>query len=242
MPYRTFNLEEAASYLNLDVSELKQLVKNGEIPFEKRGDKIVFKRSEIDDWASRRILEMPDGKLAKYHQTSTEKVKRMLDKEALMPSLLKKEYINPALAGKTKASVIREMAKFVDQLGLVSDVNELINELIAREDLCSTGLPGGIAILHTRSRHPYMFTESFLAVGKSIQKIYFGAPDGEPTDIFFLSCCKEDQLHLHTLARVCMLARENEFLESLRQAEDADQIYDLIVETEKIVLSRKYGK
>lgn len=242
MPYRTFNLEEAASYLNIDVSELKQLVKNGEIPFEKRGDKIVFKRAEIDDWASKRILEMSDGKLAKYHQTSTDKVKKILDKEALIPHLLKKEYINPSLAGKTKASVIREMAKFVDELGLITDVNELIEELIAREDLCSTGLPGGIAILHTRSRHPYMFIESFLAVGKSIQKIYFGAPDGEPTDIFFLCCCKEDQLHLHTLARVCMLARESEFLESLRQSTDAEEIYNLIIETEKSILAKKYGK
>lgn len=242
MPYRTFNLEEAAIYLNIDVNELKQLVKNEEIPFEKRGDKIVFRRSEIDDWASKRILQMSNVKLEKYHRASTEKVKKILDEEALMPILLKKEYINPALSGKTKASVIREMANFVDELGLISDVNELINELLAREELCSTGMPGGIALLHTRTRHPYMFTTSFLAVGKSVQKIYFGAPDGEPTDIFFLCCCKEDQLHLHTLARVCMLAHENEFISQLRSTTDIDQIYDLIISTEKSVLLKRNKK
>lgn len=239
MPYRTFNLEEAAAYLNIDLSELKTLVKNGEIPYEQRGNKIVFKRGEIDDWASKRIIGMEKQKLTKYHKTSSDKVKKTPFAEALMPTLLKKEFIFPNLSAKTKPSVLREMAKLASGTGLVSDAEELTKELIEREELCPTGLPGGIAVLHTRNRHPYMFVESFIAIGRSIQKIFFGAPDGESTDLFFLICCKEDQLHLHTLARVCMMALNSSMLESLRSAENAEQMYEIIIQSEQEVLQKK---
>jgi excisionase family DNA binding protein len=184
MPYRILNIEEAAAYLNINVSELKELVKNGEIPFEQRGNRIVFKKGDIDDWGSKKFLGMESVSLKKYHQTTTSK--NLLSEEALMPLLLKVDYISPALTGKTKPSIIREMAKLADKTGLISDIEELTKELIEREELCSTGLPGGIAILHTRTRHPYMYSNSFLAVGRSLQKIYFGAPDGETNrPVFF---------------------------------------------------------
>ncbi|MGB9603658.1 MAG: PTS sugar transporter subunit IIA [Limisphaerales bacterium] len=239
MPFRTLNLEEAAAYLDIELSELKTLVKNGEIPYEQRGDKIIFRRGEIDDWASKRIIGMEGHKLTRYHKTAANRAKKQPFLEALMPELLKKEFIFPRLTAKTKPSVLREMAKLADKTGLVSDVEELTKELIAREELCSTGLPGGIAVLHTRTRHPYMFLNSFVTLGRSVQKIYFGAPDGEPTDLFFLICCKEDQLHLHTLARVCMMARNSDMLEALRAAEDADQMYEIIVQCEQEVIQKK---
>ncbi len=240
MPYRILNIEEAAAYLNINVSELKELVKNGEIPFEQRGNRIVFKKGDIDDWGSKKILGMESVSLKKYHQTTTSK--NLLSEEALMPLLLKVDYISPALTGKTKPSIIREMAKLADKTGLISDIEELTKELIEREELCSTGLPGGIAILHTRTRHPYMYSNSFLAVGRSLQKIYFGAPDGEPTDLFFLICSKEDQLHLHTLARLCLMSHNTDMLEALRSAEDANQMFDIILKTEENILQKKTSR
>jgi len=237
MPYKTFNIEEAAEYLSIEVSELNELVKNGKIPFEHRGNRIVFKKGDIDDWSSKRILGMETNNLKKYHQTTTSK--NQLSEAALMPLLLKAEYISPALTGKTKPSIIREMAALANKTGLVSDIEELTGELIKREELCSTGLPGGIAILHTRTRHPYMFSNSFIALGRSLQKIYFGAPDGEPTDLFFLICTKEDQLHLNILARLCLMSHNTDMLEALRTAEDSNQMFNIIIKTEEEILQKK---
>ena len=237
MPYRILNFEDAAAYLSIEVSELNELVKNGEIPFEHRGNRIVFKKGDIDDWSSKRILQMETNNLKKYHQITTSK--NQLSEAALMPLLLKVDYISPAITGKTKPSIIREMAKLADKTGLVSDIGEFTDELIEREELCSTGLPGGIAILHTRTRHPYMFLNSFLVVGRSVQKIYFGAPDGEPTDLFFLICSKEDQLHLNILARLCLMSHNTDMLEALRMAEDSSQMFDIILKTEEENLQKK---
>jgi len=71
MPFQLLNLEGVADYLHLTPADVEQRVKNREIPFEKRGDRVVFRKNEIDAWASQRILGLPGQRLADYHQKST---------------------------------------------------------------------------------------------------------------------------------------------------------------------------
>ena len=52
-----------ARYLNLSLEDIRQRVKCREIPFETRGKRIVFDKGEIDLWASRRILNLPEQRL-----------------------------------------------------------------------------------------------------------------------------------------------------------------------------------
>jgi excisionase family DNA binding protein len=54
MPFRLPDLEGVADYLHLTVADVEQRVKNREIPFKKRGERIVFRKSEIDAWVSQR--------------------------------------------------------------------------------------------------------------------------------------------------------------------------------------------
>ena len=56
MPFQMLNLEAVAEYLHLTPQDVELRVKNREIPFEKRGDRIVFHKHDIDAWASQRIL------------------------------------------------------------------------------------------------------------------------------------------------------------------------------------------
>ena len=98
----------------------------------------------------------------------------------------------------------------------------LLQGLEAREELCSTGIPGGLALLHSRNPESYLFEAAFLALGRTIQQIPFGAPDGQPTNLFFLIGCPDDRMHLHTLARLCLMAQKTDLLVDLRQAADAD--------------------
>ena len=69
MPFQLLNLDGVANYLHLTPADIEQRVKNREIPFEKRGDRIVFRKSEIDAWASQRILGLPGQRLADYHRS-----------------------------------------------------------------------------------------------------------------------------------------------------------------------------
>jgi mannitol/fructose-specific phosphotransferase system IIA component (Ntr-type) len=60
------------------------------------------------------------------------------------------------LTTKTQASVLRQMAARTEQAGRVSDPRALLDGVEAQEMLCSTGIPGGLAFLHSRSQESYL--------------------------------------------------------------------------------------
>jgi excisionase family DNA binding protein len=236
MPYRTFGSDEVARYLHLSRADLDRLVKDQNIPFERHGERLVFRKIEIDAWASQRILGMEGPRLAEYHQKSSRGTQEIVPQGAFMPEIIRPEFIGPALTAKTKASILRQMTALADKTGRVCDPRVLLQGLEAREELCSTGIPGGLALLHSRTPEPYLFEAPFLALGRTIQQIPFGSPDGQPTNLFFLIGCPDDRMHLHTLACLCMMAQKTDLLVDLRQATDAAAMCDCIIAAEQEVL------
>ena len=85
----------------------------------------------------------------------------------------------------------------------------------------------------------YRFENSFMVLGRTIQTVPFGAPDGGPTRLFFLICCQDDRIHLHTLARLCLIAMKTDILAQLFAAPDAATAYDALVAAEQAVLPQK---
>lgn len=239
MPYRLLSLDEVARYLHLTQADLTRLVKEQAIPFERRGARLVFRKDEIDAWASQRILGLAARRLAEYHQQSTRGTKAILPREAIMAELIRPQYIEPALTAKTMASALRGMVALADQTGLLNDPRALLEGLGAREALCSTALPGGLALLHPRVQQPYLFESSFIALGRALQEIHFGAPDGQPTDLFFLICSQDDRVHLHTLARVCLMAQKTDLLSRLRLAPDAPSMHECLLASEAEALQAR---
>ncbi|MGA2747812.1 MAG: PTS sugar transporter subunit IIA [Verrucomicrobiota bacterium] len=237
MPFQTLNLEGVASYLHLTPADVEQRVKERNIPFEKRGDRIVFRKSEIDQWASQRILGLPGQRLAVYHQKSTRHTRGFLPHETILPEMLEAGAVDSAMTSKTKASVLRDLVALAEKTEHLCDPKTLLASLEEREQLCSTALPGGFALPHPRFHEPYAFETSFIVVGRPVQEIHFGAPDGRPTDLFFLICCQDDRLHLHTLARLCLLAQKTKMLARLREAPDAATMRDCLIAAEEEVLA-----
>jgi len=145
--------------------------------------------------------------------------------------------MDAAMTSKTKPSILRDLVALADQTGLLNDPKTLFDSLEAREALCSTAMPGGFALPHVRTLEPYLFETSFIVVGRSVQTIHFGAPDGEPTQLFFLICCQDDRLHLHTIARLCMLAMKTKVLEQLRAAPYASAMREALIAAEQEILA-----
>ncbi|HTX22050.1 MAG TPA: PTS sugar transporter subunit IIA [Candidatus Aquilonibacter sp.] len=246
MPFRLLNLEAVANYLHLTPADIEQRVKDREIPFEKRGDRLVFCKKEIDEWASQRILGFTSQRLAVYHQKSTRHAQKFLPNQTILPEMLATGAIASAMTSKTKASVLRDLVALAEKTGRLCEAKSLLASLEAREELCSTAVPGGFALPHPRFHEPYMFETSFIVVGRPIQEIHFGAPDGEPTHLFFLICCQDDRLHLHTLARLCLIAMKTKMLDQLRDAPDADTMRGSLIEAEQEILADRkmvsYGR
>jgi PTS system nitrogen regulatory IIA component len=236
MPHRLLSAAELADYLHVTPADVERLLRDSDIPHSKRGNRIVFQRGEIDAWASRRILGLPSRRLDAYHEKTIRGTQMVFPDAAIIPGLIAPANIELSITAKTRASVIREMVALADRSGLVFEPKELLASIEAREQLCSTALPGGIALLHARHHDAYLVERSFIVLGRTFQSIPFGAPDGQPTRLFFLVCCQDDRIHLHTLARLCVMATKTDVISHLLNAPDRDTAHQALISAEEAVL------
>lgn len=100
----------------------------------------------------------------------------------------------------------------------------LLQSLLARERLGSTGLGNGIAIPHCRLKHIDTVIGALVTLAEPIE---FDAVDGKPVDIIFILLAPERALqeHLHALAALADLFNRPEFRQSIRAATSAQQLY-----------------
>ena len=150
----------------------------------------------------------------------------MADAERRMsfsPAEIEPRLIFPHLAGRTRDAVLREMATSLAEAGVVPDGASLAERLLKREHEGCTGIGKGIAFPHCRVDG---ISDAVLAVGRSVDGVDFGAPDGVPITVLFLLLSPKDApaLHLQALARLTRVARAPGLLEEIRRAGSAGEI------------------
>jgi len=236
--HRMLSLQQAAQHIKIPERELFHLVQRNEVPFIQRGDDICFEHCQLDAWAQQNIMEISSKSLSVRHREAIADRTKRASEDTLVDRLFRPEWIEPALTSKTKPGVLRDMVSLAVTTGLLYDDAAFLRELEARESVASTAVGGGVALLHARYHDPYICSDSFVVLGKAVKPLFFGAPDGDETDLFFLICCTDDMLHLHTLARLCMLAQSDIMLGNLRDAPTAEEMYQVLTDEETELLSK----
>ena len=238
MPFRTLELVEAADYLNISQENLERLVKYNDIPFERKGERIIFRKIELENWATQLLLSEPEKHLAKFHKASTAKRKNEAVEQGVIKTYLNDTYIDAYMECKTKPSVLYDMVELADRTGCVQLKDDLQKGVKDREKQCSTVLPGGLALLHSVYHEPYMFSSSFIVMGRTMRGIPFGAPNGQLTRLFFLICMRDDNMHLHVLSRLCMMCHHTDLLSRLEEVETSKKMYEALLAAEVEVMSK----
>ncbi len=133
------------------------------------------------------------------------------------------------LAGTSAAAVLAELCHSIATAHKV-ETPRLLETLLEREKLGSTGIGDGVAIPHGKVPGLPLLMASF---GRSRSGIDFKAIDGKPTFLFFALFAPENSAgaHLKALARISRIFKNPAFRESIMKAKDAAEIYRLI-ETE----------
>ena len=140
--------------------------------------------------------------------------------------ILKKEAIIADLNATDKKGVLEElMAPVAESSGV--NCEEMVRVLLERERLGSTGIGGGIAIPHGKSKSLETLLMGF---GRSRKGVDFDAMDGKPAYLFFLLLAPEDStdVHLKMLARISRLLKNSVFKERLMNADDWRELYNVI--------------
>lgn len=232
MSHEILNLSKAAEHIHLDVNELRHVAQRGEIEATKRGEDWLFSHRALDEWAQRNLLAVRPKELKEQHRLMMDEHRREHKEDWGVSSLFSSAAIDLNVQAKAKAGIIRDMTDLAEATGKVYDPEALFRELVAREEAASTAVGNEIALLHPRFHDPYLFEETFIAYGRTIRPVFFGAPDGEGTRHFFLICATDHEEHLHTLARLAMLSHGSDLLEKLDAAQTAENVIAAIAEAE----------
>ena len=133
------------------------------------------------------------------------------------------------LKATSKEGAIRELVGLLVRAGSIKekDVPKLLQILMDREALGSTGIGQGVAIPHGKSD---CVSQLVGAVGISRAGINFDSLDGETAHIFFLLVAPQDSAgpHLKALARISRLLKEKHFRDSLRNAKEEKALVRII--------------
>ena len=133
------------------------------------------------------------------------------------------------LACSDKNTVLRKFADCVSQQFPEIPADEVFTILKEREDLGSTGIGGGIAIPHGKTKKIDTLIAAF---ARSHEGISFDAIDDQPVKLFFLLLAPEDSagLHLKALAKISRMLKDPKFREQLTDAKDATELFQAIRE------------
>ena len=136
------------------------------------------------------------------------------------------------LQGESKEEIITELVNSLPVSDSITDRNQVLQAVLDREKIMSTGIGDGIAIPHGKSA---AVTELVAAMGTQRRGMDFDALDGEPAYVFFLlvSPANVSGPHIKALARISRLLKNEEFKKKLVEANSAEEIIATIEATER---------
>ena len=133
---------------------------------------------------------------------------------------------------KSKVEAINILADLMEKGGNLSNKEEYVTAVIAREDSGSTGLGDGIATPHAKSS---AVREAGLAAMVVPQGMDFAALDGNPSRLFFMIAAPNSasDLHVQLLSKLATMLMDPDFKDALINAKSVDEFLQLINEKEE---------
>ncbi|WP_454190732.1 PTS fructose transporter subunit IIABC [Paenibacillus sp. Marseille-Q7038] len=137
--------------------------------------------------------------------------------------LMIKEVMIMDLKATTKAEAIDELIASLNKSGRINDPKLFKEAIYKREEQSSTGIGGGIAMPHAKTK---AVNEPTVVFAKSKAGIDFDSLDGAPAHVFFMIAAPEGagNTHLRTLAALSKLLIDADFIEQLMNTKTPDEV------------------
>jgi fructose-specific phosphotransferase system IIA component len=145
----------------------------------------------------------------------------------ILTQILQPDCIKVPLENLEKEAVITELVDLLDANGSLLDRDNVLDAVLTRERIQSTGTGAGIAIPHGKCN---AVKELVMAIGIAHEPIEFDSIDGKPVSIVILLVSPTDQTgpHIQTLATISRLMLNEEFRHKLENVTRPDEVYELL--------------
>ncbi|HNS14365.1 MAG TPA: PTS sugar transporter subunit IIA [Syntrophorhabdaceae bacterium] len=146
--------------------------------------------------------------------------------------ILQEQCVVADIRGKTKKEIITELVEALANARLVKDVEPVVNVVMDREKLGSTGIGNGVAVPHGKLKN---INNIMCAFGRSQNGVDFDAVDRAPVHIFFLVLAPEDSasLHLKVLSRITKILRDQSLRKKIIKLTNVRELYTSILEEDE---------
>jgi len=133
------------------------------------------------------------------------------------------------LEAEDKKTLLEQLAEVLSRSVPSLDCRELMEVLLAREAIMSTGIGLGIAVPHARLKS---VERPILAVGVSGKGVSYESLDDKPVHIVVMIVvpAESQKQYLRILARVTLLLKNSKLRSRLLEAKDPEEIYEIFSE------------
>ncbi|MBO6513992.1 MAG: PTS sugar transporter subunit IIA [Phycisphaerales bacterium] len=146
-----------------------------------------------------------------------------------LSSILTVECIQAPLEASEKQEAINELVDLLAKNDKVKDPESLKDAVWSREQTRTTGIGHGLAIPHGKCD---CIQNPTLAIGRPSSPMDFESMDSQPVELIVLlaSPTSSTREHIEALAQVSRIMNNPSFREVIYKADDAEEIYNLLVE------------
>jgi PTS system nitrogen regulatory IIA component len=138
----------------------------------------------------------------------------------LLSELLSDAAVLPRLKATGKRDAVAELVALLESAHGLDSRGEILDRVLRREAMMSTGIGNGVAIPHGKAR---AVDRMMAACAVSPAGVDFEAVDGEPAHLFILLVSPESvgTPHVKVLANISRLLKEESVRRNLREADSA---------------------
>ncbi|MBN1222149.1 MAG: PTS sugar transporter subunit IIA [Candidatus Aminicenantes bacterium] len=212
----SLDVDEVAVLLQIPASKVLRWVSQGQIPCRFKKEQCYFKKKEILEWAKSHDLTV-------FSKDDTSESSG--EAHSNLEAGIKRGGVHFSLSGDDRFSVLKNAVE-VMTLPSGIDRRSVLEALLEREKIASTGIGRGVAIPHPRQ--PLPFKHFAIPVFFPKKAIEFHSVDGKPVWVLFFMFSPSTQVHLKLLSKLSFFLRDDSFLKNLKACSTARSVTDLV--------------
>jgi len=210
----------------LDVSEktIRRWITQKKIPAYRINGQYRFNRTEIIEWAMANRINVSANIFDEPEQTT----------QTSFTEALRAGGIFYRVSGSDKESALKSVVEHI-RLPEDADREYLLQFLLAREEMASTGIGDGIAIPHVRNPIVLHVTQPLVTLCFLERAIDFLSLDGQPVNCLFTLITPTVRSHLYILSRLSFALKHPAFKNAITQQSSREEILKLSEDVETAV-------
>jgi PTS system nitrogen regulatory IIA component len=217
------DISTAARLIGTPETTLRRWVRQGKIPGRYESGVYMFNKGELIKWAHRRNIPLAASPPYPPPAPATGEIR--------LYEAMKSGGAFFDVPGADVREVFEAVSKLIPLTGTV-DGRILLDRLLQREDLVSTGVGNGVAIPHPRYPMEDIPAGGMVSTFFLEREIDFKAVDGLPVFVLFIILDPDTKTHLKLLSRLGFCLREEGFIGFLRECRTGDDLLIKVREME----------